>query len=669
VPPELRVTDPGVKALLDSAEKSAKLGNYGECLAALQKALELATKQRFVADKAIVEDKVAVYYFTQGKLEDAKSQWLSSLSDGVAVSNLVLQADVLVALSALSQQGGDLDQSLKAANQALDLARKSRNLYIESRALGELGRLQLLASRPVDARASVEEALQIDRFNGYDWEAGHILYMAWVTAYESKVDKAIELAASARDLAVKNNNYITFMQASFFLGNAYVNGNRTADGIQVLERARSGISEQGKPLFQSPEGYTKTVALPFFKIAFVEALAMAYQAGNRTDDALKAWQELYDEAAVAGFTLAKAESARSLADLYRAQKEYAKAIDYYELAAKAWGSAGNQQRRIDALNMEAPLLFQEGQKDKALQVDEELLPLVRASKNVSAQFIADVAIAEILDGTEKLDRVESALKDAESLVGSDVTVPGVGPSLVVELYFRLADLYEKRKDVQHELIALEKALHPAIALSAAEGDAKNGKPLAWLVTQLEAKFAQSHVRDAAEKTYAAGDFANALVYFELLRHFDEMESARNNKNEEYTRNLNNDSTTSRLLQIPLKVISQDDGATVLGKNIEEMGPIANPVRLTSLGLLTSYYMSHQRPDMIVKLARQALPSLKLGENETPSPFEVAMSCELATALMLEKDLKSAVEVLPFCMTGAKKLGIPQLFKDAHQKNI
>jgi len=50
-------------------------------------------------------------------------------------------------------------------------------------------------------------------------------------------------------------------------------------------------------------------------------MAMAYQAADRTDDALKAWQELYDAATVAGFTLAKAESARSLADLHKLRKE------------------------------------------------------------------------------------------------------------------------------------------------------------------------------------------------------------------------------------------------------------------------------------------------------------------------------------------------------------
>ena len=669
VPPELQVVDASIRAFLDSSEKSANLGNYRECLASLQKALDLAGKQKSTADKAIVEDKFAVYYFTQGKLEEARIQWINSLSDGITASNLVLQADVLVALSAIQQTSGHLDQGIVTGNQALDLARKSKNLYIQSRVLGELGRLQLLAGKKVEARASIEAALQIDRANKYDWEAGHLLYMASIVASESNADKAIELASSARDLAIRNENYLIYIQSALFLGQAYVQKNQTDDGIRILQLARDGVSEQNRPLFQSSDSYKRTASLPYFKLTFLEALAMAYGTGNRPEDALRSCQELYEAATDAGFMLAKAESAHKLADLYKAKKEFRKSIDYYALAAQAWASVGDERRRIDALSMEAPLLFQEGEKDQALQVDEELLPLVRASKNVSAQFITAVAIAEILDGSGRVDRVESALNEAESLVGADVTVPGVEPSLIVELYFRLAALYEKRKDVQRELIALEKAVHPAISLSSAVGNAKNGKPLAWLAVQLEAKVSQNHVREAAEKSYAAGDFANALVYFELLRHFDEMEAARNNKTEEYTRNLSNDDITKRLVQIPLKLISQDGGAVFLAKNLDEMGPVANPIKLTSLGILTNYYMSHQRPEMAVKFARQALPFLKLGENETPSPWDVAMSCELATALMLVKDLKSADEILRPCMAGANKLGIPQLLRVAHQTNV
>jgi len=51
VPPELQVADPDVKAYLDSADKSATIGNDEESLTSLQEALELATKQKSLADK------------------------------------------------------------------------------------------------------------------------------------------------------------------------------------------------------------------------------------------------------------------------------------------------------------------------------------------------------------------------------------------------------------------------------------------------------------------------------------------------------------------------------------------------------------------------------------------------------------------------------------------
>jgi len=668
VPPELQAADPNVKAFLDSAEKSAKLGNDGECLTSLQKALELATKQKSLADKGIVEDKLAVYYFIQGKLEDARSQWVNSLSDGMAVSNLVLQADVLVALATLQQASGHLDQAMKTVNQALDLSRKSKSLYLESRVLGELGRLQLLAGKQADARASIEEALQIDRVNRYDWEAGHLLYMAWVSAAESKTDKAIEFATSARDLAVKNEDYLTFIQASEFLGLAYVHTGRADEGIRTLELARKGLSEQSKPLFQSPDGYSRAASRPYLKVVFLEALGLAYEATNRPDDALKSWQDLYDTAVTSSSTLARAESARHLADLHKAKKEPAKAINYYSLAADAYASGGNDQSRIEALTSEAALLFQQGEKEKALPVYEQLLPLAKASKNARLQFIVDLATAEVLDGAGRVDRVENALKDAESLVGSDVTVPGVEPNYLVELYVRLADLHQSRKEIEQELIALEKALTPARALANAPNDKKDYKPIGLLFQRLESKLPEYNIRNAGETAYTSGNFGEALINFEILQYFEESDAGWKGKYEEYINNTN-DPTIARLLPIPQKLISEDGGADILARNIEDMGPLADKVRPLSLFLLTTYSTVHRHPEMAVKFAKQVLPSAKPGEHETTNEYLVSTSCQLAYALMLEKDLKAAVETVGDCITGAKKLGIPELLQIAHQTNV
>src|ERR1035437_2698734 len=250
VPPELQASDPEVKSYLDTAEKLSREGNYSESLQQLQKASDLCARKGLVTDRALIEAKLGVASFIQGKLDDAKQYWVRSLSDSVSTSNLVLQADVLVAISSMAQAAGNSTEALDLTTRALDLARKSKNLFMQSRCLGELGRLQLSLGKREEARASVDEALRIDRLNRYEWEASHTLYLAWVTSPDnSNLDQAITLVRSARDLAIKYEDYLTFMQASSSLGQALVQKGQLNEGIAVLERSRVGNSEEGKPLF------------------------------------------------------------------------------------------------------------------------------------------------------------------------------------------------------------------------------------------------------------------------------------------------------------------------------------------------------------------------------------------------------------------------------------
>jgi len=109
VPSELQASDPDVKAYLDSVEKLQQDGNYADGFQQLQKALDLCTQKGLLADKALLEAKLAVAYFVQGKLEDANQQFLNSFADSTKTGNLVLQADTLIALTALAQASGKMD--------------------------------------------------------------------------------------------------------------------------------------------------------------------------------------------------------------------------------------------------------------------------------------------------------------------------------------------------------------------------------------------------------------------------------------------------------------------------------------------------------------------------------------------------------------------------------
>src|SRR5207245_8049324 len=118
----------------------------------------------------------------------------------------------------------------------------------------------------------------------------------------------------------------------------------------------------------------------------------------------------------------------------------------------------------------------------------------------------------------------------------------------------------------------------------------------------------------------------------------------------------NSENFARLLNLPFKVITQSDGARMLERNLEEMGPIAKNAKLSILWVLSNHYMSGQRPDMVVKFASAASPYLKLGEQDQPNIWDVELSCELAASLMIQKNIDAALEKAGLCVQSAKKLG-------------
>ncbi|HWZ44766.1 MAG TPA: CHAT domain-containing protein [Candidatus Saccharimonadales bacterium] len=660
VPPELQASDPQVQAFFDASDKSEENGNYPEAFQHLQKALDLCVKKGFLGDRALVEARMSVVYFLQGKIEDTKRLRLSSLTDSLKTGNLVLQADTLVALFTMAQVSGNMNEALDLATKALDVARKSKNFWIQSRALGELGRLQLVMGRPEEARASIEEALRIDRLNHYDWEANHLLYLAWITARDvSKFDQAIQLMTSARELAIKRENYLDFMQASTSLGRAYVQKGKVNDGIAIFEHSRDGVSD-GRSLFSHPASFKAAMSLPYFRVAFLEAAAMAYQASQRPDDAIKSWSELYEIATASGFNLAAAEAAHGMADLYQTKKDFAKAVSYYALAAEGWAVNGNTQRRMDALGGQAYSLFQQGEGDKALRIEEELVPLAKSSGDSRRQFLGDLFIAEILQPRGETERTEKALKDAESLLSSDLALQDLQPNAVFELFNRLASVNETKHEDFQQLIYLEKAMTPAEALGA--------EMRREIAKRVKAKLSALNVRELAERAYSAGNLGTALLYFELIQHFEQTDARWSGKSDEYNRNAGN-RPLKIIWEIPHRLIDQPHGADTLEANLQQMGPIAERVKFPILVVLAYYYTRETRPDKVVQFATAGFGYLRLADKDQPQDFDVDLICELAYAHLLQNDAKAATRQVIPCLNSAKKLGDQRRLAMAHQINI
>lgn len=659
VPPELQASDSEVRAHLDSAEKLGQEGKYPEAFQQLQRALDLSVSKGFLSDKALTEAQLGAAYFLRGRLEDAKKQFFNAFSDSTKTKNLVLQADSLIALSSMSQATGKLPEAIDLAMKAVELARKSQNLFIQSRCLGELGRLQFTVSKREEGRNSLDEALRIDRLNHYKWEPNHLVYLAWMTYSPSAPDEAIELSNSARELAAKQENYLAFMLASQSLGQAYVAKGNLAFAIAFLENSRNGVSESGERLFHRPESYRNAMALPYPKIIFLESLALAYQSGKRADEALRSWLELYDTAKGAGFFLAAAEAAHSAAIIYQARKETSKAVTSYELAAENWKQGGNLDRHIDAVTSEA-FLLQQSESDKAIGLYEEVLPLLDTAGNRPRQFLIALSIAEIAQPRGDLDRADAALRRAESLLLPDLALPGLEPKFIFELYTREAGIYESKKERLPMMIAMEKAIQSSGGAS--------GEQIAILDREMNAALISLNAREEAEDAYARSDFPKALILYELIQHFEETHAIWAGKGADYNPR-HDDPLVNKILDIPFKLVQQPEGSTVLEKNLQEMGPIAQVARLPILIALSNYYFAQSNYDAVVKFATSALPQLRLGENDQPNRWDVQLACELATSLLVQKSLDRALERVQPCLRSAQKFGDPKLLAAAHMTRV
>jgi CHAT domain-containing protein len=663
VPNEMQVADPEVKTYLDSADTQGKNGEYEQAFLQLQKAFDLCVKKNLHSDKALLEAKIAASYVMRGDIEHAKQYWLSADADSVAVGNLVLQADAVEALSGIAKSYQKIDEALELATQALEIARKSKNLWIQSHCLGELGNLQLTMGKTSDARASVEEALRIDRLNQYDFESSHLLYLAWITFVENRdLDQAIQLATSARDLAIKQENYLVFMQASTSLAHGYAQKGKLDQAIALIEKSRDGLTDQGQQLFTNPTSYRAATSLPLIKVSFLEALAFDYQVSKRPDDALKTWQAVYEVAKSASFNLATAEAANGAAIIYQAKKESSSAIAWFALAGVAWEKAGNADREMDALGSEAFLLSQNAQSDKALQVDETLLQMAKARRDLRREFIDDLAIAEIAEPKGDEERSSKALLEAESLLSSDLTLQGVAPGLIAELYARLAAFYGKNKDELKQVIALEKEMTPVEV----ENKPDTSDLMLYLDQEIKKHLDALNALQTANTAYEGGDLITALLYFELLQHYQQ--TVARWKDLDYNKNLD-DPLINKLIDLTLKLPNQPGGAKALEDNLEQLGPVVQAARLPILIALTNYYMWHNQPDEVIKVATAAWPSLRLHAADNPQRYDVQLSCGLAISLLLKKDIPNALRRIPGCLSSAKAFGDPELLIAAHEANL
>ena len=637
IPPEFQASDQEIRKLLTTAELESEAGEYESAFADFKAALELSQKKGLVGDRAIAEESVASGYFSLGKVDESIKLYQASLQHATESSNLVLQADVLVALSTVPQFQGDSSEALDLLSKALDRANQTMNQYIRSRVLGELGRFQIASGQIAQGRKSLAEALNIDKVNHYNFEALHLVYSSYAILSDPQPDLilAISQLESARDLAVEKDNYFAFVQAQNALGGIYVHNGEVSKGISTLEATQKGSVQKDGKVIQLPQAFLKAANLPVMKATILEALAQGYENAQQSDQALQAWNQLYLLSIDSEFNLTMAESSSKIANLYSRKKDIPSALNYYEIAIQNWRVLKNPQQLSRNLFSEGLLLIQSGKGEAAIPLIIEVADIAERTNNRSTLFTAYGVLGEIYQPIGKFQEARMALEKATALIQPDSAEPEFDPKAVLEDYIFLGNDYRALQLPIQELVVLEREV-------AVLQTNKDGEALQQALSYLNGRIQTLQVADLAAADAHAGRLSDSLWYSEILYFWNGV-----------PKDGTTDENWNRVLNLPFQVIQRPDGPHLLDQILSAMGPMLKIAKLPILDALASHYLTVElKPGLAEQYATEAINVTKQGGNPSASLL-LRPTCYLSLAYARQGKLDLADHEVNECLALAE----------------
>lgn len=654
IPPELQAADPEVNRLLEAARSYSDSGKYEAAFSKSREALQLAQDKGFVRDKALAEESVAVDYFLSGELEESLKLYQSSLQDAIDSSNPALEADVLVAIATSLQIQSNLTGELNLLAKALDRANQSKNLYVKVRVLGELGRAQIFSGKTDEGRKSIEEALRIDKANGYSFEALHSVYLGYAILSEPKPDlaAAIEQLEVSRDLAMKEGQFIALVLAENALAGIYVRKGEVLLGIAILESVRDGKIMKGGKTLAMPEAFISAVALPALRAVLLEGLAQAYETSQQPDKALQVWNELYTSARSTGNTAAEGEATVRMANIYKNKKDISNALNYYSISAEIFRKLGNNSQLTHALIGEALFLIQMGKGEQAVPLQNQIVEIARNTNNRQLQFLAYVVLAEIYQPAGNLQQARDVLEKAQAMVKPGPMDSEIDNKTVIEDYTRLAEVFKQLNDPIREVIELEKGFAVASFL---KDDALANN----LAITLKQKIEPLGIEKLIDDFYKAGKLEEALDYSIILSVY---------RGGPTTSGANQ--YWNLIWNIPFQLVNQPGGAEFLRSNMELVDCILAFEKIPILQALSEHYLyTDQKPEMALGFAAEVASFVDKAGEAVVAPIRARVVCTLAVANAQTNHLIDASTEARDCIDIANRTGDEDLKKRANAANV
>jgi tetratricopeptide (TPR) repeat protein len=505
IPGELTPSDSDIRSFLGTDDNSCKPANGNEWNEKLQKALQIAENRGLVGDRALIEASLGSTLIAQGNSERAFAIFKKALQDSIESKRSVLQADILISLASQSQMTGDVQGAIDLVNRALMLAERTGNLYGKARALGELGQLQLQTGKHDEASTLIDQALDIDRLNGYKYEARHLLYKSIYLGLVGEEEKAIQLLVEARARAVATNDIMTFVQAEDTYAFGLVKKGKADEAIRQMDLFKKTDLSEFIEDASTRACFASYIRLPLLRLIWLEGFANVLEAADQKEKEVEIWAEVFSTSQVLGLLAGQAEAKEKAANLESQLKRNEAALKDYALAVELYRKLGSETLVNRAEISESVLLVNLGRGREAISVVEEIASHAKRLQLRQLEFRAYVTLSGIYQSSGETLKARDALEQAKSLVHPRPFDGEIDNKSVHLAYVSLADIYRKLQIPSKELVSIDQAFFVSLHLK--DEEAQHGE-----VIYLDQRIRDLRIREAVEQRQNEGQLIEALIY-------------------------------------------------------------------------------------------------------------------------------------------------------------
>ena len=645
-PVDLVAIDPQIRTLLADALSSCSQSSISDRIDRLQEALKIANSGELIRDRALVEATLATALLSDVKIELAFTTFQRALQDAIDSKNGVLEAEILIALGSEAKVKGNSQQAVDLISKALSISEHEGSLYEKSHALGELGIMMLMQGKTDEAARTIDEALRIDRLNGYGFEAIHLVYRATYLGLAGKFDEAMDSANQAIVKALTIDDAYSFIMAENAYATGLVQKGKADEAIEDLSLLQQGKLQKFTPDAHTQACLASALELPIFHITLLEDLAYKLDSANHKEQELKVWLESYDYCHDHSVPLGEAEAAGKVGGLYDQLKDTDDALKYYVIAADLYRKLQDEPLLAQVEISQSILLIHASRGKEALVLEQEVASYAERHNLRSQEFTAYGVLSEIYQPAGDLERARDTLEKALSLVRPGPFDDELDNRVVLQDYLRLGDVYRALKNPIQELRAVENAFVLAVHL-------KDEKLQQNLVAYLDQRLKDLGIRELVAQREKEGQLSESLFYSCVLWVRDGMaKPGQDNSN------------WNRIMNLPFQIARTPDGAKALTEVLNDVDSFLGFPKVAFLDGLARYYISFGNDAVLAERYALRSEEIKNGLTGNVDSLKVESACVLAIAYMREIKNPLAESKLAECRKLANQVNDEQSLKIA-----